>query len=65
MIGVRAMQRWIGLRGLVAVGGDMHVMVTVADVKQAYGSLRLLVVPVMGTGQMWVEESRFQVAEAQ
>ena len=36
----------------------LSIDVTVADAKRSYGRTLLLVRPVSGTGEQWVEESR-------
>ena len=44
----------------------LSVDVTVADSKRSYGRTLLLVRPIAGTGEQWVEESRIRwVAEAE
>jgi hypothetical protein len=35
--------------------GDLHVACTVIDVKSVYGRERVLVTPVAGAGERWVE----------
>lgn len=37
---------------------DLTIHCTVQDVKQSYGRIRLLIVPVSGTGSQWVEMQR-------
>lgn len=45
----------------VAVGvGDLVVSCRVKDVKTAWNQVRLLVVPIAGTGEAWVELSRLR-----
>ena len=41
----------------------LSVDVTVADAKRSYGRTLLLVRPVAGTGEQWVEESRVRWPE--
>ena len=41
----------------------LSVEVTVADAKRSYGRTLLLVRPVAGTGEQWVEESRIRWPE--
>ena len=41
----------------------LSVDVTVADAKRSYGRTLLLVRPVAGTGELWVEESRVRWPE--
>ena len=36
----------------------LSINVTIADAKRSYGRTLLLVRPVSGTGEQWVEESR-------
>jgi hypothetical protein len=38
----------------------LSVDITVADAKRSYGRTLLLVRPVSGTGEQWVEESRIR-----
>jgi hypothetical protein len=38
----------------------LYVDITVADAKRSYGRTLLLVRPVAGTGEQWVEESRIR-----
>ena len=42
---------------------DLSVDVTVADAKRSYGRTLLLVRPVAGTGEQWVEEGRVRWPE--
>lgn len=37
---------------------DFSVAVTVKDAKLAYGNVRYLVTPVMGSGETWADDSR-------
>ena len=37
---------------------QLHIGCTVKDVKNSYGQPRLLVVPLTGTGEQWVEMGR-------
>jgi hypothetical protein len=37
---------------------SMHVLCIVVDVKSAWGKVRLLVKPVTGTGEQWIEMAR-------
>ena len=39
---------------------DLTIDVRVSDVKSSYGRVRLLVSPVSGTGQQWIEVSRLR-----
>jgi hypothetical protein len=41
----------------------LSVEITVADAKRSYGHTLLLVRPVAGTGEQWVEESRIRWTE--
>jgi hypothetical protein len=40
---------------------SMRVLCTVLDVKNVYGRERLLVAPIEGNGQQWVELSRIAI----
>ena len=42
--------------------GSLRVDCTVLDAKTAWGNVRLLVEPVAGTGQQWVELNSITVA---
>ena len=41
----------------------LSIDITVADAKRSYGRTLLLVRPVAGTGEQWVEENRIRWAE--
>lgn len=47
----------IGQRVLVRFE-DLQIECRVQDVKQSYGRIRLLIVPVSGTSNQWVEMQR-------
>lgn len=52
--------RMVGQRGTINVSpGSMRMAVIVLDAKTTYGEDRLLVMPVAGTGQVWVAAFRF------
>lgn len=57
MLTVQTMQSAIGKTVYLRVD-SLHVSCEVTDAKSAYGRIRLLVKPVSGSGEMWVEESR-------
>jgi len=40
---------------------DLVIRVTVLDAKNSYGQIRLLVTPVTGSGQQWIELGRLVV----
>jgi hypothetical protein len=42
------------------VNGSFRFLCTVKDIKMAYGQMRLLISPLAGTGEQWVEFSRLQ-----
>lgn len=44
----------IGRRGEISLG-QLRIIVTILDVKQAWGQIRWLVSPVEGSGAQWVE----------
>ena len=57
----REMVPAIGAVVLVSVGvGDLVVSCRVKDVKTAWNQVRLLVSPVTGKGEAWVELSRLR-----
>lgn len=45
--------------------GTVTVLCDVRDVKTVYGSIRLLVSPVAGSGNAWVEMSRIRAIPGQ
>ena len=47
--------------GTIAVD-DLSVEVRIADARLRFGHLDLLVTPVAGSGQRWVEQHRVQIA---
>ena len=49
----------IGLEGLLRESRGMVYDVKIKDVKAAYGRTRLLVTPIAGGGEAWVEEESF------
>lgn len=53
----------VGATVLVACD-SLNVACRVADVKTAWGRARLLVQPITGNGEMWVELSRVSMGEA-
>lgn len=44
---------------------DIKVLVMVLNAKNSYGRLRLLVTPVAGSGEQWVEMSRVSLIDNQ
>ena len=44
--------------------GEISVECSIVDVKSAWGKARLLVVPSLGTGRMYVELSRVRLVSA-
>lgn len=57
----REMVPAIGATVLVSVGvGDIAITCKVVDVKTAWNQVRLLVSPVAGKGEAWVELSRLR-----
>lgn len=55
------MSKLVGKQGSVGMNG-LRVAVTITDVKQSYGIVRVAVSPVAGTGSAWVEASRVVVS---
>jgi hypothetical protein len=41
-----------------AKGSNLHFDVEVSDAKLTYGRIRLLIKPVAGSGEQWVESGR-------
>ncbi len=57
----REMVPAIGAEVLIAVGvGEIEIAVIVRDVKTSWNQVRLLVQPVAGAGEAWVELSRLR-----
>jgi len=54
----------IGMTGTYTVN-SLHIEVMVDDVKQAYGSLRLLIAPMAGCGKVWVMADSVQLHNVQ
>ena len=54
-----ALALYIGKSGLLRCE-YLSVEIIVADAKRSYGRTLLLVRPVAGTGEQWVEESRIR-----
>jgi hypothetical protein len=52
-----------GRKGLIAVD-DLMVEVKIADARLRFGHLDLLVTPVAGSGERWVEQHRVDVQPA-
>ena len=51
---------YIGKRGTVELGGvGVHVEVT--DAKVSYGNARFLIMPIAGSGTVWVDSARVQI----
>ena len=53
---------YIGKSGLLRCE-YLSIDISVADAKRSYGRTLLLVRPVAGTGEQWVEENRIRWAE--
>jgi hypothetical protein len=47
---------YIGKTGTLACGA-LQVDVVIIDAKRAWGTIRLLVSPIAGRGEQWVDES--------
>lgn len=52
-----------GRTGTIAVD-DLMVEVKIADARLRFGHLDLLVTPVAGSGERWVEQHRVEVAKS-
>lgn len=48
----------IGKTASLRTADYINVAVTVKDAKVAYGNVRFLVTPIMGSGEVWADESR-------
>jgi hypothetical protein len=57
-----ALALYIGKTGLLRCE-YLSIEVTIADAKRSYGRTLLLVRPVSGNGEQWVEESRVHSLE--
>ena len=58
---VAQMATLVGQEGLLRVE-RLQVQVRVVDVRTVYGRLQLLVEPVAGSGQQWVDADRVRMA---
>jgi hypothetical protein len=54
---IKQLASLIGKQGLLRVE-SLHVRVEILDVKEAYGSTRVLITPVNGSGEQWVTLER-------
>jgi hypothetical protein len=54
------MRELIGRIGTIPGDGSMRIEVEVRDVKSAYGVPRVLVAPIAGIGQAWINADRVQ-----
>lgn len=43
---------------------DLRITCTVLNVKSSYGRVRLLVSPMSGTGEQWIEMSRIRMIQS-
>ncbi len=57
MFTVKEMAEAIGKQGTIVMEG-LHVNVRIQDVKQNYGDYRLLIHPLAGDGEIWVDVRR-------
>jgi hypothetical protein len=57
-----ALAGYIGRQALLITGG-LTVGIVTRDAKQVFGRTRVLVVPIVGTGQQWVEPERLLFTE--
>lgn len=55
MLHVKDYMHMIGKTGYIKIN-NLIVNVTVTDVKNSYGVIRYLVVPVSGSGSVWIEK---------
>jgi len=56
------LSRWIGRTGLVPMGSGLYASVRVLDARSAYGRVLILVVPIAGEGEAWIQADRFKEA---
>ena len=49
------LMRWVGKSATYRVRDDMFMAVEITDAKESYGSTRVEIVPVSGTGSIWVD----------
>lgn len=54
----------IGRKGLLRESRGMAYEVKVTDVKVGYGRTRLLVEPIQGVGEAWIEEESIALASS-
>jgi hypothetical protein len=59
---IAQMAKVIGAQGYLRTN-DLQVLVTVLDIKQAYGRTRYVVAPVHGHGTATVEDDRVKLIE--
>lgn len=59
-----ALQSYIGQTALLS-SDKLRFSVKIIDAKLAYGSIRLLVSPENGIGQVWVDKTRIELVEVQ
>lgn len=49
----------IGREGSIYLN-DLRIEVVVKDIKMSYGKVRYLVVPIAGSGEVWIEKVGFR-----
>lgn len=62
---VSYLQAFLNQQAYVRTPEGLLVKVKILDAKVAWGKTRLLVEPLAGSGQVWIDESRLNVTEAQ
>jgi len=58
---VESLRQYVGLTGLLS-SDKLQFNVLILDAKVSYGNSRFLVIPVSGSGEVWVDSSRVSVS---
>ncbi len=61
---ITQLQRFIGKTGYLRREA-LEPFVKIHDVKLSYGQVRLLVKPVCGRGEMWIEQNRIEIGSSE
>lgn len=61
MTTVEKMRQYIGKTGSIQGDGTIRVTVEIKDAKSSYGVTRLLVSPITGSGEAWVNAVRVEL----
>lgn len=58
------LMKWVGKSATYRVRDDMLMLVEITNAKEAYGSTRVEIVPVSGSGSIWVETVSITLVDA-